>query len=152
MADRFDGLPEREGRDVPRGDRVDGDPASDLALREDPCETVPRDLPDGVVVRRFGELLRTLHPDVHDPSPMFPAHVRQRRPDRVEHAVDFRPQYVLPVGVRYLREVLPITLPGNVLTTARRAITGFASAEPSPARMDLPARSVGPRGRVDFGG
>src|SRR3989441_2757119 len=264
MANRFNGLPEREGRDVSRGDRVDRDSAPDLAFREDAGEAVPRDLPDRVVVRRLGELLRTLHPNVHDPSPTFPAHVRQRRPDRVEHAVDFRPQHALPVCICDLRKVFPwvphpagvvhedvdgaelrfgprehasylrrfrgvganddrasaevpdhvcestvvrgagrpvrsvvqdhggtfsgqrerrasphplartpghhrdvafqgpwhaagngvrsITLSGNVITKATRAMSGSASADRSPSRMDLPARSVGLAGRADFGG
>src|SRR2546430_8757841 len=48
--------------------------------------------------------------------------------------------------------VRSITLSGNVVTKATRAMSGSASADQSPSRMDLPARSVGLAGRADFGG
>src|SRR5947209_17396825 len=96
MMDRIERLTEGEVRDVPRGHRIDRDSPADLDLGEDAREAVAGDLPDRVVERRFRKLLGSLHPDVHHAAPSSTSHVRERRPDRMEHAVDLRPEDTLP--------------------------------------------------------
>src|SRR3989442_4246532 len=107
MSDRVERLPEREVRDVPRGDRVDRDSPADLDLGEDASEAVAGDLSDRVVERRFRKLLGSLHSDVHHAAPSSPSHVRERPPNRMEQAVDLRPEDALPGPVINFRDVLP---------------------------------------------
>src|SRR5207244_2297636 len=56
---------------------------------------------------RFRKLLRSFHPDVHHATPPPPSHVGERRSDRMEHAVDLRPEDTLPGRVVNFRDVLP---------------------------------------------
>src|SRR6266581_9421980 len=96
MMNRVERLTEGEVRDVPRGHGVDRDSPDDFDLGEDAREPVAGDLSDRVVEWRFRKLLRSFHPDVHHATPSCPSHVRERRSDRMEHAVDLRPEDTLP--------------------------------------------------------
>src|SRR5436309_12491427 len=106
MMDRVERLTEGEVRDVPRGHRVDRDSSVDLDLGEDASEAVAGDLSDRVVERRFRKLLRSFHPYVHDATPSPPSPVGEHRSDRMEHAVDLRPEATLPGRVVHFRLVL----------------------------------------------
>src|SRR5438093_4831315 len=107
MMDRFERLTEGEVRNVPRGHRVNRDSPADLDLGEDASEAVASDLSDRVVERWFRKLLGSLHPDVHHATPSPPSHVRERRSDRMEHAVDLHPEDTLPGRVVNFGYVLP---------------------------------------------
>src|SRR2546427_12202317 len=95
MIHGIESLSEGEVRDVPRGHRIDRDSPADLDLREDASEAVAGDLPDRVVEWRFPKLLPSLPPDVSPPPPSSPAHVRGRRPGRMEHTPDLPPEHPL---------------------------------------------------------
>src|SRR5436309_15985726 len=107
MMCRFERLAEVEVRNLPLGHRENRDSRADHDLGEGASEAVAGDLWDRVVERRFRELLGWLHSDVHHATPSPPSHVGERRSDRMEHAVDLRPEDTLPGRVVNFGYVLP---------------------------------------------
>src|SRR2546427_3450589 len=107
MMDRVERLTEGEVRNVPRGHRVNRDSPADLDLGEDASEAVAGDLSDRVVERRVPKILGSLHPPVYHATPAPPSHVRERRSDRIEKALDLRPEGTPPRPRVNFRDVLP---------------------------------------------